>query len=1358
MNTAHTTTTKNRIADFLGDIRKALFAGTLIVTSCSLGATTLADAPLFSTVAVPGNLALALSVEWPTATSPAYSTAYAPTSTYLGYFDPEKCYQYIYNSTTPSSSYFTPYGASSNHTCTSSATLPLWSGNYMNWASMQTLDTFRWVLTGGYRSTDTTSNTILTKTYASYDSSSVIPDKSVTNTTFITGATPFKKWTSADTRVRTLGTAIYISDTGNISGNTSTDYNAQTSYVSSGNATYANPATVYKIYINIKACDSSKGVENNCVAYGSNYKPEGLLQKYSQKLRYAAFGYYSDSSSGPQRDGAVMRARMKYIAPTKPVPGSTAISNSAMEWDPNTGVMNTNPDSSDATNTQTFAGLAGWTVSIPNSGVMNYLNKFGSSGRPYKGFDPVSELYYTALRYFKNLGNVSTYTSLANAGSSTTASNWLDDFPAITVWDDPILYSCQKNFILGIGDVYSHRDANLPGSTLTSSEEPAKPSEVTADNTVNVTTATNMVGTLEGRSNLGSTWFANDSSRGNTYYIAGLAYDAHTKDIRSDLTGKQTINTYWLDIHEGLKYNHKNQFWLAAKYGGFDVSDSFSPYATTNNTSTLAASTWYTSTDTLPFSGTTYQSSITFSTDATTNTSDKRPDNYFPGNSPLTMKTSLENAFLKIVSEAARATSTTISTPTPRQSSAGNANYKVSYDPNTWTSSLKGQLASFDNNGNATYADVWDATAALDSRTSANRLIITCCTSTGAALPFTNTGLTTSSLDSRTYYSSFGSVTGVTSTSQSVSNYISYLRGSRTNELSASGPYRTRTHLLGDVVNSKLTAVGAPNNYYFDLYNPGYGDFKSAHASRPTVVYVGANDGMMHAFDGTVPSTASGTCSSTLTTPNAACGKELFAYIPSFTYGTSSTASISGLASLGNPSSFSHHYLVDATPISADVDFFNTNGPSATTNDWRTILVGGLGKGGQGYYAIDITDPSSWTSESIVSSKVLWEFTNAHMGYTFGDPIVVKTPEFGWTVILPSGYNNDDGKGYFFFINPRTGALLKTIATPEGSTTAPINLANIQAFVPSYRDFTADTLYAGDLQGNIWRIDLTSSSQTTSSGTGATTSSSYDYTIIKFAHLTASDGTAQPVTTKPLVEVDSSSGKRYVLVGTGQLLSDNDVSSTQRQSLYAIIDGTKSAGKFYNSNITTVSGLTTTTRSGIALPTWDNDSNASTPNVAVTFPVTRSHLVANTNLLSGISSSVAKPMGWYFDLSIDTASGIAERINIQPAASTNGIIAFAANLPNGNVCSPAGSSKIYAINFSSGTSTITDSSGNIIAYNSMTSSTTDITFMDVNGATRLYTGSGDGTVTTVGNGIGGGSGGEGTTPKQFNWREVPTAD
>ncbi|MGS0755400.1 hypothetical protein ACVBEH_12310 [Roseateles sp. GG27B] len=144
--------------------------------------TALADQPVFSTLSVPGNLALALSVEFPTAISSAHTDlVYNVASTYLGYFDPGKCYDYHFHLTDDTQRYFFPTGLTANHTC-----LLKWSGNFMNWATMQTIDPFRWALTGGYRSTESGSLTILEKAYgANLGSDTNFPNRTLPNSATI---------------------------------------------------------------------------------------------------------------------------------------------------------------------------------------------------------------------------------------------------------------------------------------------------------------------------------------------------------------------------------------------------------------------------------------------------------------------------------------------------------------------------------------------------------------------------------------------------------------------------------------------------------------------------------------------------------------------------------------------------------------------------------------------------------------------------------------------------------------------------------------------------------------------------------------------------------------------------------------------------------------------------------------------------------------------------------------------------------------------------------------------------------------------------------------------------------------------
>ncbi|MBC3862545.1 pilus assembly protein [Undibacterium jejuense] len=1283
---------------------------TCITAACMLSSPTIAhaqtiiaDQPLLTSIAVPGNLLLSLSVEYPTALSWAYppsTNPYTPATNYLGYFDPGKCY--VYNSSaaddvavnTNMKGYFQSAGLATNHACTSSSAMSLWSGNWLNWASMQTIDTFRWALTGGYRVIDTTTSTVLERTWASgQGGKDETVNKSITNASYIAGATPFN-WSTVTSRVWGTGNQIWVSGVSASSLDSPSGVSASTVFPATGTVAYsgqnsynssnlANSSKVYALNARVKVCDTTIGVESNCTAYGSGYKPEGLIQQYSQKIRFGVFGYLNDNSI--QRDGGVLRANMKFVGPIQPaLPGTTGNlgqiiagtntqTNPYAEWSATTGIFATNPNPSDASNS-----------GVTNSGVINYLNKFGEAAKSYKTYDPLSELYYAGVRYYKNLGNWPTYTS------NPTAS-MIDGFPVITSWNDPILYSCQKNFILGIGDRNTHADANLPGSTIgnASFETALRPT----DTTVNVQTATNMVGTLEGVSSLGTTLFGDYSS----YFMAGLAYDIHTNDMRPNewantdgTTPKyytQTVATYWVDVQENQAYANNNQFYYATKYGGFSVPSGFQPYASTNSKNTLTVKNGAAAATTIPMTNAMWH------TNSDTFGSNLRPDNYFSGAQANVMVAGLNSAFASIISNIS-GSSTTFSFTSGQITSSNNISYASQYNSGNWTGDVVGSSVTYDATGTPAFTSIWDAQSLL--ATQSTRQIVTCCTGTGAGFPFQTSNV---SSNNPTGYATFANVPGVAAGSQSSANYLAYLRGIRALEIGqTNGVYRTRAAVLGDIVDSKVAAAGPPNSAFSESFNPGYTAFKTAYASRKTVVYVGANDGMVHAFDGSNTSTG---------------GAELFAYIPSAVYGNSSTGPVSGLASLGNPT-FVHHYLVDGQQQVFDIDMNHTANSSSTTPSWKSVLIGGLGKGGISYYAIDVTDPSTWTSETAVASKVLWEFPKAtdtttvsQMGYSFGPPVVVKTAKYGWVVVFTSGYNNSDGKGYFFFVNPATGALLETVATGVGSTSNPAGLAYASAYVASFSDSTADAIYAGDLLGNVWRIDVT------------TTTGNYA-TPTKIAVLKDSSGVTQPVTTRPLIEVQPGTFKRYVLLGTGQLLSTPDLSSTQIQTFYAIVDGTATA--FYTA---------TTLPNGVS------------------YPIARSNMVADTNLTSGIGSAPSSPMGWYIDLPTNSV-GVAARVVVTPS-STNGMVAFATVTPNGDPCNPSSSGLVYAINIGNGTSVLTNSSGGVVS-NISSGTISDVAFLNINGHVRLLTGGQQGVASPV-------------PPletsvnfKRINWRELPTAD
>jgi type IV pilus assembly protein PilY1 len=1245
-------------------IRRTFIAtGVAALAPWAGAATPLADQPVFSTISVPGNMALALSVEYPTAVSVAHTAGYSSASTYLGYFDPNKCYLYSYN-TTEALRHFYPAGAAASRVCTGGNDTK-WSGNFLNWATMQTIDPFRWALTGGYRSTDTVTETILEKAYASgQGGASNFPDRTLGTSTEVAEATPFT-WGGLKMRVQGLGNTMRFTRNGDVNA-TPTNYD---------NPATPNRDTVYEVSVRVKVCDSSASagpLEANCTLYpAGNYKPTGLIQQYADQIRYSAFGYLNDSNKS--RDGGVLRAQQKFVGPTKPVPGSGPVANSASEWDAGNGVMALNPDASDASDTSTLFG-----VTVSNSGVMNYLNKFGQiTTGSYKTYDPVGELYYAALRYFKKLGNVPEYTAVGSA-STATKTTWIDGFPVITNWNDPIQYSCQKNFILGIGDVNTHADRNLPGAT--GSSEPSKPALISADTSVDALVATNKVGSLHGIGNIGSTQNYGGCCSDNGALMAGLAYDANTKDIRpddaSDLVrtkGRQTVQTYWLDILEYSTYKSNNQFYLATKYGGFNVPETFDPYAITTD---IPESWWHTNTDTVG--------------------GQLRPDTYYTADRPDLVVAGLTKAFASIASKL-KATTTSFSTSLPQITSTGTASFATQFDAKTWSGELVASKLTV-TSGAPSLTEAWRFSTKLDAQGAGTgwdtgRVIASYNTATGAGVPFRIASLSTAQVTALdTAYRS----------GDDSADYLKYLRGDRTHEKSSTATgsahaYRDRATLLGDIVNSKSRPVGPPSARYSSAANPGYSGFKSTYAARKTMVYVGTNFGMLHAIDGTEDSSG---------------GREVFAYVPGALYaGPTATPQTNGLQGLGNPV-FTHYNFVDAAPVSGDVDLGKTVGGSGS--NWRTILVGGLGKGGRSVYALDITDPSTMTSETAVASKVMWEFSDTDLGFTYGEPAIVKTKKYGWVVILASGYDNADGKGYFFIVNPRNGALLEKIGTGAGSTGDPAGMAHLRAFLLDVTDGTADTVYAGDLHGNLWRLDVTASS----GGYPAP---------VKLAQLTDSAGVRLPVTSRPLIIPQPVTNRRYVTVGTGRLLHSNDSGSSQSQRYFAIIDG---SGARFNKSTDLPSGIS--------------------------FPITTAKLKQLTDLTQKVTFDLTKEIGWFVDLG-QVAGGAGWRV-ISDSSSFNGIVAFSAMVPaSDSACEPTGNSRVYAIDLGNGASRLLNSSGAVIAYNnSLSGVVTDMGFFGdgkANGEKYFIVGNDGGKLERPPIDLG-----TGPRLQRLNWRELPLAD
>ncbi|WP_161830086.1 pilus assembly protein [Steroidobacter agaridevorans] len=1130
----------------LAKLRYALAGALLTVlagaASGQTASNTVAQSPLTVAGNVPGNLLLVPSVEYPTLDSMANLGNYDVARAYTGYFDPAKCYKYSY-SATETDRYFYPVGKSETRTCSSS--LQQWSGNYLNWATTQTIDPFRKALTGGHRVKDEANVTWLEK--ARYDgngANSLFPNRRIpasgSSSSLVSGATP-ASWSDFTYRIWTLGNRMRFTRSGNLNSDPVIAYDPSTH-------TSLDGSKVYEVSVRVKVCDSSIGVESNCVQYSSGWKPEGLIQKYSSRIRYSVFGYLNDSNI--LRDGGVLRARQKFVGEYKLDPSSNLlVANGNREWDPATGILVPNPDAADASAT---AGVVGQTIKF--SGVINYINRFGQmTTQNHKSYDPVSELYYAAIRYLKRQGNVPEYSGLS--GTSSQRYNYADGFPVITDWDDPMQYSCQNNALLGIGDVNTHRDKDLPGSGSTT-DEPARPGAVSSDKTVNVVTATQKVAQLEG-----ITIATPFTGRENSAFIAGLAYDSHTKDLRSDLEGKQTVSTYWVDVREAqvLEPRARNQYWLAAKYGGFNVPDDYEPY---KQTKALDASLW--------------------SSGETLSTGDLRPENFYVASEADKMVESLTRAFAKIAAETQGAGTALSSTSS--QLRTDTKIFQAVFYNGTWRGDLRAY--SLDEKGLVSSSPQWRAGVNLTARDWSTRRIYF----------YNPQGKNAGAQYAEFTWDNLGSTQKTALGSEDV---VNYLAGDRSKEESqTNGTLRTRTGVLGDIVNSSPVYVAAPNASLYERASftgaSSYVKFANSMSKRTPVVYVGANDGMLHGFDAS--------------DDEAERGEETYAFVPN-------GAILNGLRTYSEPT-YEHRYFVDGEMVVTDV--YDTR-----DKRWKTILVGTMGRGGPGVFALDVTDPADVT--------FLWEKNGADipaLGKNIGRPVIAQVADGDWRVLMGNGHATSAGSAQLIMINVITGAVTTADTGASGSNALSAVMAR-----DSDGDRISDVAYAGDLKGNLWKFSSLN-------GTPSAT---------KMFQARDPSGNAQPITAAPIAGRDPSTGTVWVFFGTGRYLNAADLNDRQVQSWYGIKD----------------SSVSTATRGDLV----QRDIIAESQRDTLTLRAVE----------EGSAGDLKGRRGWYMDLISPGRAPRGERVIVPNQFVGTALLATTRIPEAADICKPTGTGFIMAI-------------------------------------------------------------------------------
>jgi type IV pilus assembly protein PilY1 len=606
--------------------------------------------------------------------------------------------------------------------------------------------------------------------------------------------------------------------------------------------------------------------------------------------------------------------------------------------------------------------------------------------------------------------------------------------------------------------------------------------------------------------------------------------------------------------------------------------------------------------------------------------------------------------------------------------------YKASYTTKKWSGDVEAFTLNGDTGAIGTTA-VWSAKTKLDATPYGDRKIYYRKPNTTTRQTFDWTNLDADGYG--TYFSNLCTRTAVKAAQclndatdaekakiNSGENLVKFLRGDRTFESASTANGTTRAiyrpragGVLGDIINGAPAYVGKPPFSYSDA---GYTNFVIANKTRKPMVYVGANDGMLHAFS------AGG---------NDA-GTERWAYVPQVV--------MPEMYRLADTSYESRHrYFVDGAPVIGDIK-------AGTT--WKTILVGGLNKGGRGYYALDITDPEN--------PKPLWEFTDANLGLTFGNPIITKRKDGTWVVVFASGYNNGtgdgtgtgDGKGRLFVLDANTGAKVITgdIPTTAGTAGDPSGLAKINTWIDDVADNTSKRFYGGDLQGNLWRFDVDNLVLP-------------NQAALLLAKFQVNDSTPQPITTRP--ETAEISGKPVIIVATGRYLNAADVEDKTQQSIYAVKDSL------------TATGL--------------GDVRANTSMVQQTFTVSD-----NTATISKNPVNWATNNGWWADL---PHSG--ERVFTNLALQF-GVLSIATGIPNGDACSSGGSSWRYFLNAADGTSSLVNA-GELWSANSLIAGQSWVKLRD--GSTIVVRPTTDGALRGE---SGGNPPGSGSNPLRTSWREL----
>ncbi|WP_313334035.1 pilus assembly protein, partial [Pseudomonas oryzihabitans] len=467
------------------------------------------------------------------------------------------------------------------------------------------------------------------------------------------------------------------------------------------------------------------------------------------------------------------------------------------------------------------------------------------------------------------------------------------------------------------------------------------------------------------------------------------------------------------------------------------------------------------------------------------------------------------------------------------------------------------------------------------------------------------------------------------------SRRVDYLRGDRSLEAPGATPsFRPRSHILGDIVNSSPVVVDGPNSP-IALMNATVGDnsyatFRTTNAARERRIYVGANDGMLHAFNDQ--------------------GQEVFAFVPSAVIGNLNRLTERSYNGGG------HQSYVDNTPVVGDVYF---NGA------WRTVLIGTLRGGGRGIFALDITNPNA--------PALLWEKSDADasykdLGFTYAQPIITRLHTGGWAVVVSNGYNSAQDNAVLYVMNVADGSLIKAlpasdnIATPNGLSSPFV--ADVDG------DLIADYAYAGDLHGNLWRFDLI--------GTSLTATAAADnfrvafggrplYTAQASSLAPGTTNLVQPITASPSVVAHPSGTGHLVLFGTGKYLeaSDGLANTSKAMTLYGIWDRQTDGAAASSTPVLTIANLQQQTLGTDQRISYTSSAGSSVSSTANT--------LSTTSVSYDATTATNGKQGWYLNLPLNG------ELVINKPQLFSGTLLMSSLIPSTDACTAGVTTYLYAL-------------------------------------------------------------------------------